>query len=86
MILVEYLIRLAAIYLAAFLADRGEKIGGFSGKIAGCCSMMIIIQSCLTGHEPVFFMPENAGFCWISPPKRRKLPRRGVKSATHSRP
>ena len=50
MILVEFLMHMSAIYLAAFLADRGEKIGGFSGKIAWCCSLMIIIQSCLTGH------------------------------------
>ena len=49
MILAEFIIRTGVIYLAAFLTDRGEKIGGFSGKVAYFSCMALLISVFRTG-------------------------------------
>lgn len=48
-LITEFIVRTCAIYLAAFIADRGEKLGGVSGKIAYFSSMALLMSVFHTG-------------------------------------
>ena len=48
-LIAEFIVRAGVIYLAAFLTDRGEKLGGFSGKVAYFSSMALLMSVFHTG-------------------------------------
>ena len=52
--IVEYLIRFAALYLAAFLANIGEEKGGFRGKLMKASGLALLITA--------FSAPYTTGF------------------------